>query len=149
MFADFIQENETFLWLLGLVSVFTFIGSLIIVPWLIIRIPPDYFASTERRRSITTQRHPILRLILVLAKNLTGTILIVMGIAMLVLPGQGILTILMGILMVDFPNKYGFERWLVQTKPIAKTINAIRKRAGSHPLRFRLEPAKSGFEDTP
>ena len=56
------------------------------------------------------------------------------GIAMLVLPGQGILTMLLGFILVDLPGKYRFERWLV-TRPLAlRSINLLRRRAGHDPL---------------
>ncbi len=42
---DWIWTNETLLWCLGVGSVITFVGSLLLVPWLLVRIPTDYFGS--------------------------------------------------------------------------------------------------------
>ena len=59
---------------------------------------------------------------------------LVAGIAMLVLPGQGVLTIVIGIMLLDFPGKYRFERRLVAYGPVLKAINGIRRAARRQPL---------------
>ena len=53
---------------------------------------------------------------------------------MLVLPGQGILTILIGIMFINFPGKYRLERWVVLRAPVLNVINKMRHRAGHAPL---------------
>jgi len=121
-------------WMLAVVMVFTFVGSLVFVPWAIVRLPADYFHYHARRPVLWSTLHPVLRLVLLLGKNLFGCILIVMGLAMLVLPGQGLLTILIGILLLDFPGKFMFERWLISRKPILRTSNWLRKKAHKEPL---------------
>jgi hypothetical protein len=67
-------------------------------------------------------------------KNAVGVLFIVLGIAMLVLPGQGILTLLIGIMLTNFPGKYRLERRVVTSKPILRNINKLRVRAGHEPL---------------
>jgi hypothetical protein len=67
-------------------------------------------------------------------KNLMGYVLIAAGIAMLVLPGQGMVTMLLGIILVDLPGKYRLERWLVARGPVFRSINWLRRRAGRDPL---------------
>ena len=57
------------------------------------------------------------------------------GMAMLVLPGQGLLTLLMGFLLLDFPGKYRLEKWLFLRRRVREGVNWLRKRAGSEPLR--------------
>ena len=54
--------------------------------------------------------------------------------AMLVLPGQGILTIIIGIMFINFPGKYRLERWVVLRGPVLTIINRLRHRAGHAPL---------------
>jgi len=58
----------------------------------------------------------------------------VAGIIMLVLPGQGIFTILIGIMLLNFPGKYRLERWIVARRPVLRSINWLRRRAGRAPL---------------
>jgi hypothetical protein len=81
---------------------------------------------------------------LLTAKNLLGYILIAAGIVMLVLPGQGTLTILIGILLVDFPGKYRLERWVVGRGPVLQSINWFRRRAGRPPLLLEKEETEGG-----
>jgi hypothetical protein len=133
-FLDFIRTYENLLLLLGAVSIVTFFGSLLVVPWLVVRIPADYFALEERRIAHYAGRHTALRWSGLIAKNCLGAVLIVMGIAMLILPGQGLLTILIGIVLMNFPGKFRLERWLVQKGPIWRSVNWLRRRAGRREL---------------
>jgi hypothetical protein len=129
-----IKAHQTaILWLAG-VSTIAFIATLIVVPWLIIRIPPDYFACRSRLGHRSSHRHFVVRGALLIGKNLLGYVMIVAGIAMLVLPGQGLLTMLLGIILVDLPGKYRLERWIVARPPVFRSINWLRRRAGKEPL---------------
>jgi hypothetical protein len=128
------HAHEAAVWWIAGMSVVAFIATLIIVPWLVVRIPPDYFTHGRRQRKKWANRHPIIRGALLTAKNLLGYLLIAAGVAMLVLPGQGLVTILLGILLVDLPGKYRLERWLVARRPLLHSINWLRRRAGRDPL---------------
>jgi hypothetical protein len=75
-------------------------------------------------------------MVLISLKNVLGLVLLIAGLAMLVLPGQGVITILIGILFLDFPGKYQLERRLIQQKNIQSAIAWIRKRTGQPPLKF-------------
>jgi hypothetical protein len=132
---EWVTNNETALWWLAVFSVISFVATLAIVPVLIVRIPGDYFADTRRHVwDPVARRHPVMRLVLLIGKNLLGWVIILLGIAMLVLPGQGILTILVGMILINFPGKYRLERWFVTRGPVLKTINLIRQRSGREPL---------------
>jgi hypothetical protein len=132
---DWIIQNEVNLWLMAAFSILSFIGSLLLIPILVIRIPEDYFAENKRHRwEPWAHEHPVIRWSLLIAKNALGYIFIVLGIAMLVLPGQGILTILIGIMFINFPGKYQLERRVVMQGPVLNTINRLRQRAGRAPL---------------
>ncbi|MDT8398992.1 MAG: hypothetical protein RQ899_10300 [Pseudomonadales bacterium] len=137
----FISSNETALFALGIFSAVTFVFTLIAVPWLILRIPVDYFSSRQRRPAIWQDRHPLLRAVLLSLKNLLGGLLLFMGIVLLVLPGQGLLTMLVGIILLDFPGKYPLECWLIRQRPLLLSVNWIRHRRGREAL--LLGPAKS------
>ncbi|MCD0461582.1 PGPGW domain-containing protein [Roseiconus lacunae] len=112
-----------------------FVGGLIVVPWLIVRIPADYFVSPRHRYSNTLWRHPIFRWFGLIAKNLFGSILLILGILMLVLPGQGLLTIAVAILLMDFPGKRKLEQRLIRQRSILRAANWLRRRGGAPPLR--------------
>jgi hypothetical protein len=127
---------ELFGWLAGL-SVLIFVLSLVSLPWLVARIPEDYFLSPEPYVHYHEFRHPVIRFLILIIKNIFGMVLLLAGISMLVLPGQGILTIMMGLVLLNFPGKRRFERWLIRKQSILRALNWLRRRAGHAPL---LEP---------
>jgi archaellum biogenesis protein FlaJ (TadC family) len=131
---QWINENGVALGWLGVVSFVMFMGSLVIIPVLVARIPTDYFVDRERHLSRSRRIHPIAYLIFMMIKNAVGILLVIVGIAMLVLPGQGILTILIGVSLTDFPGKYMLERSLVAQPSVFNAMNWIRKRANKKPL---------------
>lgn len=128
------QHHETlFLWLGG-VSVLTFVATLVVVPILVVRIPRDYFLHENRRRPLWASYHPVLRLLLLGLKNVAGGVLVLAGLVMLVLPGQGLITLLIGIMLLDFPGKFRLQRWIVEREPVFRAINWLRQRSGRPPL---------------
>ena len=135
---EFIQmfSNPALLWALGIASLVCFIGSLLLIPWLVVRIPVNYFCDEYRHRVPWAKRNPLLRWLLLILKNLLGLVFLLMGMAMLVLPGQGLLTILIALVLLNFPGKYRLERRLFRVPSVRNTVNWLRKRAGRPPLRF-------------
>jgi hypothetical protein len=129
-----ITSNEHLLWTLGVISLVTFFASLLIIPWLVVRIPVDYFAEEKRHFVSFKNHHLVLRIVLLVLKNLVGVVFIILGIGMLVLPGQGLLTILLGIIFLNFPGKYRMERWLIRLRPIHRAVDWLRHKAGEKPL---------------
>ena len=117
---------------LGGFSIVLFVATLIAIPILVVRIPCDYF--TDPARHNVPQRHPVVHWLLVIGKNVAGGLLVLMGVIMLVAPGQGILTMLVGLTLMNFPGKYCFERWLVTRRPVHRAIDWLRGRAGVPPL---------------
>lgn len=134
-FTDFLADNEVLVVSLLALSLLTFLLTLLAVPWLIVRIPHDYFARGDRV-AYDPGSHRLLRLAFLAGKNLLGLVFVLMGFGMLVLPGQGLLTILIGVMLLDFPGKYDFERWLVQRPPILRSVNWLRGRFERRPLDF-------------
>ena len=127
--AQFIQTHETVLLWMGVSSLITFIATLIVVPLLVVRIPPDYFVLALRQRPILISLHPVMQLALKIGRNMLGFIFIGVGIILLVLPGQGVLTILVGIMLMNFPGKDRLVRWIVSRELVLRSINWIRRRA--------------------
>jgi hypothetical protein len=107
-----------------------FVGTLIVVPWLVVRIPADYFVRRQAAHEHRKDWHPWLRIGLLVVKNLCGVALVLAGIAMLLLPGQGILTILIGLTLLDFPGKFALEQKLARQPAVFGAMNWIRAKAG-------------------
>ena len=131
---DWLRQHEGLITWIGIASGVMFVGSLIAVPLVVARIPANYFATAKAPPLGWQLRHPALRFIERCIKNGLGAILILAGIAMLVLPGQGILTIALGLILCDFPGKRALELRLVKRPSIRKALDWLRRKAGKEPL---------------
>lgn len=131
---EFLSDwQQPLLWASGL-SLLAAVAGVIGVPWVVIRLPQDYFARPERVVWRGSAGAPVLALVFGLLKNLLGLVLIMLGLIMLVTPGQGILTLLIGLLLMNFPGKYRLERWLVLRPGVLRGLNWLRHRRGQLPF---------------
>jgi len=123
---------------LGLFSALTFVGSLIAVPWLIGRMRADYFI-VHRHQTAVGHRRPALALAAWLARNTIGFCLLLAGIAMLFLPGQGLLTILLAVCLMDVPGKHRLLDQLVDNSRMRTALNWIRRKQGKADFVFERQ----------
>jgi len=114
-------------------SVFMFVGTLIAIPVILMRLPADYF-DIRIPRPWMENHHPILRLIGHIVKNVVGAIFLFAGFLMLFLPGQGVLTMLIGLSLIEFPGKRRVEAKIVGQSTVLSTINAMRAKFDKPPL---------------
>lgn len=105
-----------------------------IVGVVLARLPADYFVNPEAQRPL--DRHPVLKVLVILTRNTFGYFLIVLGILLSLpgVPGQGLLTVLMGVMLIDFPGKHRFLRWIITRRIVLRSVNRLRVRAGRPPL---------------
>lgn len=116
-------------------SIVLVIASLVGLPWFIARLPTDYFSRAF------TQRHPghsssAKQVAGRVVRNAIGVILALAGLVMLVLPGQGIITLLVALTLLDFPGKRRVERWFVGRPKIRSGLDWVRRRAGKPPFEW-------------
>jgi Putative transmembrane protein (PGPGW) len=124
---------------LTVLSIVFFVGSLIAIPFILVRLPTDFFDTRVPRRWMENH-HPVLRLLGHLAKNVVGAIFVFAGFLMLFLPGQGILTMLIGITMLDFPGKRKLEAKMIGQPAVLNAINGMREKFGKPPLTIAPGP---------
>ena len=124
---------------LTVASVIGFVGSLIAIPLILVRLPADYF-DTRTPRHWMKDHHPMLRLLGMVAKNVVGVVFVVAGFAMLFLPGQGLLTMLIGISLIDFPRKRELEAKMVGQPTLLNVINGMRRQFDKPPLTLAPDP---------
>ncbi len=134
MILEVFNNYKYELFVLAWISIGLLIISLAIIPFVVINMPENYFSGHYRVRASKKSNYPIIAQLLAGLKNLIGFIFILFGILMLVLPGQGILTILMGLFLMNFPGKYKFERKLVSIPKVLKSLNWIRSKANKPQL---------------
>jgi Putative transmembrane protein (PGPGW) len=107
-------------------SVVAVVASIVLVPRFLAKLPPNYLQKGEEPKHSLPLR---------IARNVLGVVLVVLGCAMLVLPGQGLLTLLVGLLLVDFPGKHELvRRWMSKPK-VLSVVNKLRSHHGAGPLR--------------
>jgi hypothetical protein len=132
--GEYMERHEGLLVGLGVASLAFVVVSVALIPVLISRLPADYF-SHERRQAYWSKRlPPALRVAVVVAKNALGLALTLCGVLMLLLPGQGLLTLLIGLTLLDFPGKYRFERWLLGRPSVMRGLNWLRERLHKPPF---------------
>jgi hypothetical protein len=120
-------------WGVGM-SVALAIGSIALAVTVIIRWPPDHFVRDHAAEA--AKQHVVLRTLALMAKNLLGGIVILLGMVMALpgIPGQGLLMMIVGVTILDFPGKRRLERRLIARPRILRSINNLRARFGHPPL---------------
>jgi hypothetical protein len=133
-FAAWVLQPLVLALLVG-TSVLLFLLSLIGLPLALTRMPVDFFSRPERRRlKLAERRRPFWFVVLSTLKNALGASLAALGLLMLFVPGQGLLTIFMALFLLDFPGKRRLQRWVISRPAVHRPVNALRRRAGRPPL---------------
>ncbi len=132
--AEWIREYAWLGWYLTAASVAMFLVTLLAVPAVLVRIPADYFRRERRAVTPWRNRHPVLGWTVRIGKNVVGWVLVAAGIAMLVLPGPGLVAILVGIMLAEFPGKFRLERWIVSRPRVLRVVNRHRRTRGVEEL---------------
>ena len=134
MIIDTLLNYKEELIILAWCSALLLIVSIAVIPWITIKIPYDYFHERFRIRISARSEHLLFVKLLTCVKNAVGLVLVILGFLMLILPGQGILTILVGLFLMDFPGKYKVERKIVSYPKVLRSLNWIRAKANQPPL---------------
>ncbi|MFA5493170.1 MAG: PGPGW domain-containing protein [Porticoccaceae bacterium] len=121
---------------LGALSLVTMVASLVVLPLLVAQIPEDYFLHQRRAPAPWKDDRPLLRLLFLLLKNLLGVALLIGGLIMVFMPGQGLLTMAIGLMLLDYPGKYQLEQRIVRVPAILKGLNWLRAKRHAPPLRI-------------
>ena len=125
--ANLLGEHTYLLTWITFFSLILFLVGLAITPFIVAAIPDDYFEQNKRPK-LYYKPFSIAWLIKKIFKNILGITLLLSGIAMLVLPGQGLLTLMIGLFLMDYPGKYRLEKKLLTYPFILNSINWLRKK---------------------
>jgi hypothetical protein len=107
-------------WLVVL-CVAAFVIGLVSLTVVLISLPADHFADPKApasRRSLA----------LTVIKNVLGILLLVAGnlLSLPLVPGPGLLVILLGFSLINFPGKHRLQRRLLQMPGVLNGVNALR-----------------------
>jgi hypothetical protein len=133
MYSPVINWYESLIWVAW--SILGMVISAAVVIFILLILPHDYFHS--RRRSAFVEDQPFFfRWLMIVFKNLLGIILIAAGMILSLpgIPGQGLLTILIGLILVDIPGKGFLQDKLITTPAVINPINKLRARFGKPPI---------------
>lgn len=124
-------------------EVFAFVGiflasllfSFVMIVIVVVKIPENYFSSHYNEDFLPDSPF-LVRWGAVILKNVLGVVLICLGILLSLpgIPGQGILTILLGLIMLDIPGKRPLEARIIKRPSVSSAMNKLRARFGKPPL---------------
>jgi len=119
----------------ALIFVGSFLINLAIVSIILVKLPANHFAKSRKTKFWSGPR-PAIHAAKVIGKNIGGLLLVALGVVLSLpgVPGQGLLTILLGVMLLDFPGRHRLEQKLLSKPSIVNTINRLRGRFGKPPL---------------
>ncbi len=128
---NFVYQYEQYFVIAGIISAIVFVVSLLLTPYLLGLIPQKYFVGENPHK---LELEHIGHVIAVVIRSIIGLILLLAGIIMLVTPGQGIISIVLGLFLMEFPGKRKLELKLINHDPTYKALNWLRNKANKPPL---------------
>ncbi|MDP5032191.1 MAG: hypothetical protein NWQ54_19575 [Paraglaciecola sp.] len=135
--TDYLTETlgTHFIFYIFLITTSVSVVYFVVLSYIITQMDSRYFVrihASKDAQTNKTKRHHVINL----AKTLFGIVLLLCGVLMLVLPGQGLLTILVGLSLIPFPGKDRFEQYLLARPSIRTSLNWIRVKAKKAPFIF-------------
>ncbi len=134
--VEFLKEYSEIFWILGSLSLLLLLFSLVVIPLVVIHIPADYFAREKPFSFFKENVSPFISISWIILKNLIGAFFLLMGLIMLFTPGQGLITVFIGLLLLNFPGKYRLEKRLIRQRYLFSWMNRLRSRFGKPDLEY-------------
>ena len=131
LLLETVGQYEDLLVTISIISAAVFVITLLLTPYLLGLIPVDYFSEKYQLQHISKTPIGIINLVL---KTILGIFLVLAGIIMLVTPGQGVISILLGLFLMEFPGKRKLEQNFINHEPTYKALNWLRNKAGKPPF---------------
>jgi hypothetical protein len=121
---------------LTVISIVTFLIGLVVMRYVVIYMPADYFTREDRESDWWLDQHPAVRWTLIGLKNLLGAVLLVAGLILSLpaIPGPGVILILVGLSLINLPGKRRVELWLMRFPVVHRQIDRLRAKYQQPPL---------------
>lgn len=126
--TELLSRHADLIGWLAIISIITFVISIVVIPLVISKLPAEYFLPSHRQHASSS--FGLRSKSILVLKNILGAILVCAGFLMFFIPGQGLLTMIIGLGLMNFPGKYEMERKLVSRPAVLKSMNWIRNKAG-------------------
>lgn len=128
-FSIWTQQNATALLLIASISFVLLLATVLATPFLLARMPANYFARTPQQSTRTP-----LRVLIAIVRTVLGVVLIMTGILMIFTPGPGLVALVLGLSLCDFPGKHRLLQRLVSHPSVFNALNWVRARADKPPF---------------
>lgn len=124
---------------IGLAVLFGALGVVVsvgVAALVLVRMPHTYFLGEKPPSLLSPARPAWQRAAAHIGKNILGVVLILLGVILSLpgVPGQGVLTILIGMMLVDFQGKRRLEQRIMRIPSVLRGANTIRARFGKGPF---------------
>jgi hypothetical protein len=131
----------TGMWGLALAAALFVLSNLALIG-IVVALPADFFCHAPPACAVQGRRWGVY-LALMIAKNAVGLLLLLLGIPLILpgVPGPGLILILLGLALLDFPGKRRLERRLLSYPGVLRTVNRLRTRFGRSPLQLDEIPS--------
>ena len=127
-------SKDTLLWV-STISGVALLVLAIVIPWLIVKMPEDYFSNPQRYNWL--DRKPArIRIPIRILKNVLAIALVILGAIMFLTPASGLFPILLGVALADVPGKSKLQRWILGKKTIRKSMNWLRRKFHRKPVQM-------------
>lgn len=99
----------------------------------IVYLPANHFMPSA---APLRPQHPVARVAMKVLRNVLGYAVILLGMVMMVplVPGPGLVFVLLGLSLIDFPGKRRLQMQLLQRPAVNKFITSVRARHGRPPF---------------
>ena len=133
LIVNWIVQHQSALGWVALFSSLAFLCSLVVMPFVVIHMPHDYFARQDRRDS-RSNRYALIQVFFLIGKNVIGWLLLFAGLLMLFLPGPGLLSMLLGLVFATVPGKRRMIKKILGMAAVRTAIASMREKRNKLPL---------------
>ena len=129
--TGWLADNPALLGAVGALSVLLLAATVLATPWLVARLPADYFSAPPAPLASRGAR----RLALLAARNAAGLAFMTLGLVMMVTPGPGVVAFVLGLSLCEFPGKHALLVRLAARPDVFRSLNWLRRRGNAPPFR--------------
>jgi len=134
------EGHRWVVWVVAAGSLGSLVVSGVLATLILVQLPPDHYSRGRIAPLAAAANGGFVSILasgaVLVIRNLLGWVFVAAGIAMLVLPGQGLLSIIAGLVLIDFPGKRRIEYRLLASRGVRDAMNWLRRRAGKPPFDF-------------
>ena len=127
---DWLSANTLLVSFLAAASITLLAVTILATPWVVSRLPSDYLL----RRLDGPKLKGFGRKLLSLLRGFIGLLIVLLGLIMMITPGPGVVMMLLGISVAEFPGKNRLLVYLATRPSVLASLNWMRRRHDKPPF---------------